>query len=89
MWRFTVHFYFEVLADFLMMSRKEALSLKPGLEILPQVYFPFVHLVPISISKVAAAITLFHGIFQFVLKGSHFILCKLLTHSEYDERNES
>lgn len=69
MWRFTVHFYSEVfLADFLMISSKEALSLKPVLEILPHVYFPLVHMMPISISKFATAIKLFLGIFQFVLK---------------------
>ena len=66
--------------DFPMMSNKEALSLKVGLEIHPQVHLKLTQIMLISLSEASKAMTSFSGIFQAVKRHRQLSVCKLLTH---------
>jgi hypothetical protein len=71
------------------MSSKEALSLKVGLEIHPQVHLQLTQMMSISLSEASKEISSFSGILkaQAVLRHSQLSECKLLTHWNCDTVN--
>ena len=89
LWRSTIFFLRSrlIYLDFPMMSSKEALSLKVGLEIHPRVNLQLTQMMSISLSEASKAITSFSGIFQAVLRRSQLSVCKLLTHWNCDTVN--
>jgi hypothetical protein len=76
-----------IYLDFPVMSSKDALSLKVGLEIHPQVHPQLTQMMSISLSEASKAMTSFSGIVQAVSRHSHLSVCKPLIHWNCDTVN--
>jgi hypothetical protein len=68
LWRSTNLFLRSLLIsfDFPMVSSQEALSLKVGLEIYPQIHLKLTQMMSISVSATSKAMTSFYQIFQAI-----------------------
>ena len=82
LWRSTTFFLrsWLISIDFPIMSSKEALSLKVGLEIHQQVHLQLTQMMSISLSEASKAMTSLSGIFHVIYTHSQLSVCKRLTH---------
>ena len=89
LWRATIVFLRSWLIsfDFPMMSSKEALSLKVGLEIHPQVHIQLTQMMSISPSEASKAMTSFSRFSKLFKRKSQLSVCKHLTHWNCDTVN--